>query len=115
MNQIDNLSNDASQQTTIVLPDGSTATIQIKYLPTVQRWTLGVTYGDFSVVGINICIHPNLLRVWINILPFGITCTTIDGVDPIYIDDFSSGRAALYVLTESEVLDFEDSIMGASA
>ena len=112
MNQIDNLSNDANQLVTLVLDDGSTVSMSLQYMPTIQRWAVGFTYGDFSAQGMNLCIHPNLLRSWRHIIPFGIACNTIDGADPLYIDDFASGRAALYLLTQAEVAEFETDIIG---
>lgn len=113
MNQIDNISNDSNQSITLVLADASTVVLKLQYLPAIQRWMMGITYGTFEVQGLNVSIHPNLLRGWRNLLPFGITCTTIDGADPLYIDDFSNGRANLYVLTAAEVDEFETEVIGA--
>lgn len=110
MTQIDNLSNDADQVTTVILDDGSKVTITLLYLPAIQRWSLDVTYGNFTVLGLNLCIHANILRGWRNLIPFGIMCSTIDGADPIYIDDFSSGRASLFVLNSDDVLDIESTV-----
>lgn len=112
MNLIDNLSNDANQLVTLVLQDGTTVSMDLQYMPTIQRWAVGFTYGAFEVQGMNLCIHPNLLRGWRNIIPFGIACFTIDGADPLYIDDFSSGRASLYILNQQEVESFETDIIG---
>lgn len=112
MNIIDNLSNDAHQTVTLVLEDGTTVTMDLQYMPVIQRWGIGFTYGTFSVQGMNLCIHPNLLRGWRHIVPFGIACLTIDGADPLYIEDFASGRASLYLLTQQEVADFETDIIG---
>lgn len=112
MNLIDNISDDARQSVTLVLTDGSTVTMALQYMPAIQRWEAGFTYGTFSVQGVNLCIHPNLLRGWRNLIPFGIACNTIDGADPLYIEDFASARAALYLLTEEEVADFETEIIG---
>jgi hypothetical protein len=112
MNLIDNLSNDANQLVTLVLEDGTSVSMSLQYMPTIQRWAAGFTYGNFSATGLNLCIHPNLLRSWRNVIPFGIACNTIDGADPLYIDDFASGRASIYLLTAAEVADFETEIIG---
>lgn len=115
MNSIDNLTSDANQITRVVLDDGSTVIIQLVFNAAVQRWTMNLIYGDFQVNGLGICIHPNFMREWRNILPFGLGCTTIDGADPVFVDDFSSDRATLHVLTEADVADFEATYFGAGA
>lgn len=103
MKQIDNISDDANQLSNVILDDGSIAAIQLVYRPATQRWTLTVSRGTFKVEGIQVTYHQNLMRQWRHLIPFGIACTTVDMADPVFIDDFSSGRAALYVLSESEV------------
>lgn len=110
MVSIDNISNDASQITVPVLSDGTRITLTLNYLPTIQRWGMEIAYGDFSVKSIILCNHPNIMRSWRNLIPFGIGCSTLDGADPFNIDDFSSGRATLYVLDSTDVSNIEDKI-----
>lgn len=110
MISIDNLSNDAFQSTTIVLSDGTKVIINLNFLPAIQRWSLDVGYGDFNANGLMLTIHPNLLREWKNVIPFGLSCTTIDGADPFAVSDFSSKRSTLYVLDTSDVTYVEAQI-----
>lgn len=110
---IDNLSNDAFQTTSVVLSDGTKVILNLSYLPAIQRWTVDIIYGEsFIVHGINLTIHPNILRNWRNLLPFGLACTTIDGADPFNVEDFSSHRATLYMLASEDVVQIEESIFG---
>ncbi len=112
MNLIDNLSSEANQLTRLILPDGTQVDFNLIYRPTIGRWMLNVSRGTFSVDGLNICVFPNLLSQWRELIPFGLACVTTDGADPVYIDDFSSGRAQLFLLTQDEVASVEATILG---
>jgi hypothetical protein len=106
--QIDNLSDTANQTSQVVLPDASVAAFTLTYLAATQRWQLDVSYGSFTVFGINLCVGANVLEAWSKVLPFGLACSSSDGVDPIYIQDFvgvggGTPRVALYVLSADEV------------
>lgn len=112
MNQIDNLSGDANQLSSLILPDGTEADITLIYRPATLRWTLNLVYGARTINGLTLCAHPNLLRPWAKLIPFGLACVTTDGADPISQDDFTSGRATLYLLDTSDLATIETSIFG---
>lgn len=104
MNALTNVTNDPNQVLTVILDDGTGVQINLVYRPAIQRWTMDLNHNDtFLVDGINISVFPNLLQPWKEFAGFGIGCTTLDGADPIYLDDFSNGRATLYVLNEADV------------
>lgn len=111
MRQITNLTDSALQRTTVLLEDNSSVVLDFRFLPVVQRWVVDVTYGAFAVKGMGVCVHPNLLRTFRRRIPFGLMCSTPDGVDPFKIDDFSLDRASVFVLDstggETEVEDTE--------
>ncbi len=113
MESVDNLTSDANQLTKFVLGDGSTVIINLVYAAANQRWNISVSRDTFIVTNIGVCIHPNFMREWRNILPFGIGCTTIDGGDPVFVDDFSTGRATLHVLDAADVALVERTLFGA--
>lgn len=117
MIQIDNITDDASQEITVNMDDGTTLAIQLLYLSSSQRWSVNLSHSDselFTANGIVLTVHPNLLRQWKNIINFGLTCATVDGVDPIDVADFSNGRASLFILNSDDVQTIEDTIAGAS-
>ena len=114
-NLINNLTNFADQVTIVQLPDGTTFDFEIIYHGATERWIMNVTYGDFVVNGVGICCLPNLLRQWVNIIPFGIACVADNAVDPFNIDDFSSGRVLLYVLTPADIASIESTTFGVAA
>jgi hypothetical protein len=115
MIQVDNLSDDALQRTSVRLEDGSVAVLNLNYLYSLQRWIMDVTYGDFIVRGIGLGVHLNLLRQFKNKINFGVACSAVGAIDPFDIDDFSNGRAALFVLNETEAAGFEATFFGAEA
>lgn len=112
MRRVDNLSSSPKQKTVFVLDSGEEVTLTLIYRPAVQRWQLDVLYGTFELKGVQLTLHPDLLRQWAGKLPFGLACSAEDGVDPIYKDDFGSGRVNLYVLSDEDVAFVKDSVVG---
>ncbi len=111
---INNLTNFADQVTTLQLPDGSEAALELIYNGATERWTMNVTYApaNFAVNGVGLCCSPNMLRQWQNILPFGIACVTADQTDPVDVNDFYTGRVALYLLTQADIASINMTIYG---
>lgn len=83
----------------------------IRYLPTQIGWVCDIEYEDFIVRGVRITAMSNILRQWNNVIPFGILCNVKNGTEPFFIDDFSEGRAEIYLLTETEVAEIESAIL----
>ncbi len=110
---VDNLTNAADQLTILILEDGTTVSLELLYNGVTQRWIANVTYGTTTINGLGLCCHPNILRQWRNILPFGLSVVTADQTDPFNINDFSSGRVLLYLLTAADVLAVEATLFGA--
>ncbi len=113
MNLIDVISQDANQLIRIPLDDGTTVELVLQYRPAIQRWSLNVTRGTFVLNGLNVTTFPNMLRTWRDLIPFGLACNSTDGGDPVYVDDFTSGRCALYILDQSDVEAIELDIAAA--
>lgn len=113
MNSIDNLVKSSNQQTTVLLPGGETADVGMLFHEATERWVMNISYGDRLILGVGVAFHANLLRQWKNTLPFGIACITQDQTDPFRVDDFSSGRAVLYLLTSSDTELVEREVFGS--
>lgn len=88
----------------MVLDDGTRVNMSLSFWPSQQGWFYSLVYGDFEVNNRRIVNSPNLLRQFRSIIPFGICCTIIDGYEPVYQNDFTAGRASLYVLNSSDIL-----------
>ena len=112
MKLIDTITSDASQIIKVPLENGNVVTIALVYRPTVELWSMDITYGTREIQGLTLCVHPNILRQWRRVMPFGIAIVSTDGIDPVYQDDFSEGRVSLYVLETEDVTYVEDAVIG---
>ena len=114
MKKINTISNRGKQTTQLLLDDGSVVVMELKYVDNNQGWMYSLTHSTsgFSVVNRRIVNSPNLLRAFRNVIDWGISCTTTDLQEPIFLDDFYTGRASLYLLNETDVSDIEELIRG---
>ena len=110
--QLNNLTNHADQVMVLQLPAGGIATLELMYHGATKRWIMNLEYGDVVIDGIGVCCHPNLLRQWKNVIPFGLACATQFQTDPTEFSDFVNGNAVLYLLDEADVQFVESSILG---
>lgn len=111
MQQLNNLTNDADQLLTFDIEDGSTLQLEFIYRPAIQRWSLNLTHPLLTLAGVNLCLGPNILRQWRNLVSFGMALTAVDRLDPVDPSDFSNGRVLVYMLTAAEVQQVEDEIL----
>lgn len=86
---VTNLTAAGNQTSAVVLADGTTAKFTFVYRAAVQRWTVDVVYKDFAARAIGLATHPNLLRLWRQVLPFGLQVVTADGTDPFLANDLA--------------------------
>lgn len=88
---------------TLVLPDGSTLTMTIYFIPMQQGWFItNLTYQDFVLNGLRITVSPNMLNQFRNQIPFGLACFSTGNREPSLQQDFSSGNCILYLLSQAE-------------
>lgn len=114
MIKITNVSNDAHQKTTVLLADNTSVVITLDFLPATQKWAISVSRDTFKASSIRLCVHPNILRSYRQVIPFGLACVASDGVDPFDIEDFETERIQLFVLDntngETDVVKVEEDI-----
>lgn len=108
MKQITEITNDAIQQLTITTDAQDEFDLLLYYSDIQECWFFDLTFGDFELKGQRIVNHPNLLRSFKNILPFGLSVATNDGGEILFIDDFTTSRAFLYILEKDEVIATEN-------
>lgn len=109
MFKIEQVTSDSLQQQTLILEDGSSLSLTIYFMPMQFGWFIrNLTYGDFVINNLRIVNTGNMLHQWKNKLPFGIACFSKENREPSQQEDFSSGNSELFILSESEVEDFED-------
>jgi hypothetical protein len=111
MIKITGLTADAFQKFKIADPNGGgDISVKLSYRPRVQRWFIDITFGTFILNGYKVLRNPNILAKWSNVIPFGLTVTVSDNFEPFVINDFSSDRVQLYLLTTAEVAEVETMI-----
>lgn len=116
MKRITSISDDAIQKMTVILDDGSKVGITLEYIAANKGWYVSFDYGDVLTINKRrVVAGPNMLRAFRNTIPFGIACLTSDRLEPIYKNDFTTGRAAFYVLNPEDVQTVEDTIIPAYA
>ncbi len=109
MLKITKITNDAFQKQTLILPDGTSIQLTIKFVPMQLGWFITeLTYGTFTLTGLRISNNPNMLRQWRNSLPFGLACFSNAEREPSQQQDFSSQASILYILTAAEVAQYEE-------
>lgn len=113
MLQIQRITNAALQQHTLVLPDGTSFSMTLYFIPMQYGWFItNLTYGTFVLTGMRISNSPNMLYQFQNILPFGLACFSVANREPSLQEDFMSGASKLYILTEAECEEYAAYIRG---
>lgn len=115
-NQIVNFTVDPNQNIIIVLNDGTSLNMNLNYFAGQQGWFYSINYnnGQFIVNNRRVVTSPNMLSAFKNTIQFGIACTTSDGYEPIFIDDFVTSRAKFYILENTDVLTISESIINVA-
>lgn len=109
MLRIQTITQDPYQKQTVVLSDGSLVTLVLRYVPLQQAWYFDeISWQEFTVNGLRCVTNPNMLRQWKNLIPFGLGCYTDGARDPQLQEDFETETSRLFILTEAEVLEYED-------
>jgi hypothetical protein len=108
------LTSQARQKLQIEGENREQITLTLEYLPRSQSWNFSIEYLEQVINGIRLTNSPNVLRQFKNTLPFGIMCSTNDGLDPFFITDFESGRATISLLNEEEVQEVEETVYGSN-
>lgn len=112
MNSIDSITADYRQKFKFLVENGEQVEFRLYYYITQHSWFYDFTYKNYTCNCQRVTLSPNSLRHLKNIIPFGIAFISDDKVEPILIDDFSSGRVKMYVLNADEVQEVEDNIYG---
>jgi hypothetical protein len=111
MKLLTEITNDFKQRLEVTLEDNNTFILQLEFIQSQNNWFYSITYGDnFRIVNHRLVTSFNILRQYRRLIPFGIGCTTSDGTDPYYVDDFVTGRVEITILTQDEVNTIEQGV-----
>ena len=108
MKKLDGISATGTQSFSVLAYNGDTVNMAIKYNPATQQWFINVSWENFVLNGTRIFSSPNILNQYDKIIPFGLAVIVDGGGEPFLIDDFSSGRVGLYLLSHDEVSAVND-------
>ena len=103
MYKINSLGSEPRQEVTLLLADGTRMPFTIEYRANQLGWFFGFEYNQIKYQNIRLTTSYNILRAYRSWLPFGIRCSTLDGLEPMDLDDFSSGYATIYLLPKEDV------------
>lgn len=110
---IQQITNYPLQNKTLNLSDGSFVEITLKFVPQQKAWFIdSLVYGEKTINNIKVVTNPNILRQFKNILPFGIACTSTEGRDPQFAEDFMEQKCSLYLLSRDELARYEEFLSG---
>jgi hypothetical protein len=104
---IQQITNDPLQKQTLILPDGTSLSLTVNFVPMQYGWFItSLIYGSFILNGLRITNSPNMLHQFKNQIPFGLACFSTNNREPSQQEDFSSGTSQLYILNAAEVAQY---------
>lgn len=107
------VTDDILQDQQLILADGSLITIEIYFRPMQYGWFFNtISYGSWTLNGFRIVNSPNMLHQYKNQIPFGIACQTVGSREPMFQEDFQQGNSSLYLLNQTEIIDFSNFLSG---
>jgi len=113
MLRLNEITDEAKQKRTVILPSGETFILQIDYLPQQYGWIIReLIYEEVTIRNLRIVNSLNLLHQFRNLLPFGIACISDDDIEPYHAENFLLEASKLYVLTEEEVEQYGSFLRG---
>ncbi len=97
------LTNRPRQSLQIPMEDKTTLTLDLRYLPAVEQWSLSIKHQNFTLNSYRVHNSFNMLHHYSLLIPFGIQISVSDGGEPFLLEDFSSGRVQFFILNSAEV------------
>lgn len=83
--------------------NGTVIILDLRYSSVTQAWFMDVRYNDFVINGLRLVNTLNLLHQFQRQIPFGMAILVTDDGDPFLINDFSTERVQIGILTSAEV------------
>lgn len=102
MQEVQNLTNDASQTVNLVLDDSSILNLSLYFKQSINSWIFDLKRNDFYLYGQRLVCSPNLLRQFKNIIPFGLSIISNDNLDPCLLSDFVNNGTNISTQTFQE-------------
>lgn len=114
MTKLDSLTADPKQSLKIPVETGELVTLTLEFVASQRGWFYSIEYQGWTGVSRRRLVNsPNMLRQFRGVIPFGLACYVTDGQEPIFIDDFSSGRAQVYLLENETDKDTMEGVIAS--
>lgn len=110
MKLIEIISDAPKQEMELVTEDGTVFSLSLRYVDNQQGWFYSIESDILTVYNRRLVTSPNMLRAFRNVIPFGLACYVSGKREPILLDDFSTGKAKLYLLESSDVDEIETGV-----
>lgn len=108
MIEITKLTDSSKQKLQVIGEDGEQVLLRLTYSSTQEAWNINIEYLEKFINGLQLTVSPNILHNYKNVIPFGISCTSTDGFEPKYIEDFANGRIKLFMTSIEERDNLEE-------
>lgn len=108
MKRLDGIRASGVQSLSTTASNGDIVSIKLFFNAATQEWKIDIESNNFFLKGSRVFSSPNLLCQYENIIPFGLAVITEGGGEPFIVNDFSSGRANMYILSPEEVEEVQD-------
>lgn len=116
MTIIEGISDQPQQQITVPLLGGTSFLLTLSYSLQQGCWFYSINWnGNVVCNGQRLVTSPNVLRQYINTIPFGIACLTNGNIEPTGIEDLSDGTAQLILLQGADISLVEQTAFGSPA
>jgi len=112
MRIITEFTDNPKQTCTLVLENQETVSFNLYFYETQLSWYFDFTYNDIVSNGNKVVLGMNILRSFKHIIPFGLAFQANDGVEPFAVDDFTTGRVSVYLLSADDVEASEVNVYG---
>lgn len=110
MRIITEFTDNPKQTCTLVLENQETVAFNLRFYETQLSWYFDFTYNDVISNGNKVVLGANILRSFKHIIPFGLAFQANDGVEPFAVDDFTTGRVTVYLLSKADVEAVESNV-----
>ena len=99
---VNNITSDYKQKFNIRLDNGYKLSLSLEYKDNQKAWFYSLTYNTFQLTNQKLVAGISLLYQFKHVLDIDITVWSLDGFDPIFIDDFTNNRCGIEILDRAE-------------
>lgn len=108
MKRLDGIRATGRQKLATTAYNGDIVSMTLYFQAATQEWKIDVEWESFVLKGERVFSSPNIMCQYEKIIPFGLAIITEGSGEPFLVNDFSSGRVNLYLLSPDEVQEVQN-------